>query len=217
MCLSATTNFPSPDTGLAELAEQCRADWRADNHAQGQVSGGLVRDWELLAGAELAKRVADAWPLLAADRADWPSLAELPTARWIPAAAWLGLHRQLIELGWRGDPFAFSEDWHVRVSARFPRAARWALRAYGVPRALQRLPELWPRVYPGDAPQTEWTRTVLALTFGGDPLTEQPLARLLLACQARLAAELLTGHAHQVSQQQGNGTWKLGVSRRNCS
>lgn len=202
---------------MAELAEQCRADWSADSAALGLVSGGLVRDWDLLAGPELANRAADAWPALGAGRSDWPALATLPTSPWIPAAAWLGLHRLLIEQGWHGDLLAFSRDWHDLVLARVPRAARWALKAYGLERALRRLPEVWPRVYFGDAPEAEVIATGLRLTFAGSPLTQQPLARLLLACQAQLGAELLTGQAYWVDQESAEGTWTLHLSWRNCS
>ncbi len=215
--MSATTDRPGAGAGLPELADQCLKAWTADLQAQGQVRAALLRDWQELAGPGLVKTVEDAWPLLGAGRDDWPSLAGLERGDWIATSAWLGLHRLLIERGWGGDPLAFASDWHERVLERFARPARWALRAYGLQRGVERLPEVWPQVYPGAVPQVGLSGSALTLVLSGHPLTEQPIARLLLACQTRLAAQLLTGQLQQLTQQVGQSSWTLRVSPRNSS
>lgn len=202
---------------MAEIAEFYRSARSTDDSVAGQVRAGLVRDWQVLAGTQLARRVDGAWDLLRASHHDWPPLHGLAGAGWIPTSAWLALHRLLIEHGWQGDSLGFARDWHELVLARVGRPAQWALRAYGLPRAILRVPEVWPQIYPGPAPEASLQNAQLQLDFADHPLLDQPLARLLLACQARLGAELFTGRAQVLRQECGPATWALKIGPRNDS
>lgn len=194
----------------APLIRACERALAEPQAATGEVRASLLRDWRLLAGPELSEQVLRDWPAAI-------DLAELdrPAEAWIPAAAWLTLHQLLMVHGWRGDAQAFAEDWHRLVLGRLGRPARWALRAYGLQRAVQHLPQLWAHAYRAPPPQVQFDERTLNLTFAPHPLLDAPLARLLLACQGRLACEVLTGKAWIVESNELSNGWLL--SLRNLS
>lgn len=199
-----TNRLPGRETGWAPLIRACDRDLTEPAAVEGEVRASLLRDWRLLAGAELSAKILGAWPA-AID----PGELDRPAEAWIPAAAWLALHRLLILHGWRGDAQAFAEDWHRLVLGRLGRPARWALRAYGLPRAVQHLPQLWAHAYRAPQPQVQLDDRTLTLAFASHPLLDAPLARLLLACQARLACEVLTGRIYSMEYKLLSEGWGL--------
>ena len=185
--------------------------------AEGLVRAGLIRDWQVLAGPDLAKAVHAKWHRIQAEHPDWPPLDGVRDADWIATGAWLTLHQLLIDHGWSGDPRSFARAWHPLVLQRVARPARWAIRAYGLARALGRVQDSWSQLYPGAPPSVALQGARVTLDFRDNPLIDQPLARLLLACQARLAGELLTGQPQVLQHQLGKGRWLLELSGRNVS
>lgn len=192
------------EAGWAPLARACVGDLAETSAVAGSVRASLLRDWRLLAGPALSDQVLRHWPA-AID----PRELHRPADAWIPAAAWLSLHQLLIVYGWRGDAQAFAEDWQRLVLARVPRPARWALRAYGLQRAVPQLPQLWPHAYHAPPPQVHLDGAVLTLEFARHPLLDAPLARLLLACQARLACGLLAGQTYSMEYDELPNGWRL--------
>jgi hypothetical protein len=205
MSLSGITNrSTSAVTGLESLARACDGELARSAAVPGAVRASLVRDWRGLAGADLSDRVLRHWPAnLNRGELDQSSDA------WMAAAAWLALHQLLIIHGWRGDALAFAQDWHQLVLAKLGRPARWALRAWGLERAVGHLPQLWGHAYRAPVPVHSLRDGALTLEFAAHELLDVPLTRLLLACQARLACELLTAHAQSIEFQQLNAGWSL--------
>lgn len=192
------------ETGLEPLARACNWELARSAAVPGAVRASLVRDWRGLAGPDLSDRVLRHWPEnLHRGELDQPSDA------WMAAAAWLSLHQLLIVHGWRGDAQAFARDWHRLVLAKLGRPARWALRAWGLERAVDHLPQLWGHAYRAPPPRPTLGDGALTLEFAADELLDVPLARLLLACQTRLACELLTGHSQSIEFRQLHGGWSL--------
>ena len=192
------------ETGLEPLARACNWELARSAAVPGAVRASLVRDWRELAGPELSERVLRHWPAdLHRGELDQSSDA------WMAAGAWLALHQLLITHGWSGDAQAFAEDWHRQVLAKLGRPARWALRAWGLERAVPHLPKLWGHAYRAPVPLHSLTDGALTLEFAAHELLDVPLARLLLACQARLACELLTAHSQSIEFKQLHGGWSL--------
>lgn len=192
------------ETGLQELARACNWELARSAAVPGAVRASLVRDWRELAGPELSDRVLRHWPA-SIDKGE----LDQPSDAWMAAAAWLTLHQLLIAHGWRGDAYAFAEDWHRQVLAKLGRPVRWALRAWGLVRAIDHLPKLWGHVYRAPVPLHSLTDGALTLEFAAHELLDMPLARLLLACQARAACELLTGHSQSIEVKQLHVGWSL--------
>lgn len=205
MSLSGITNpITTADTGLHELARACNWELARSAAVPGAVRASLVHNWRGLAGADLSDRVLRHWPATL-------NRGELDQSNdaWMAAAAWLTLHQLLITHGWRGDASAFAADWHRLVLGKLARPARWALRAWGLERAVDHLPQLWGHAFRAPAPLHSLKDGALTLEFAAHELLDVPLARLLLACQARAACELLTGHAQSIEFNQLQLGWSL--------
>ncbi|MSQ84626.1 MAG: hypothetical protein EXR77_17425 [Myxococcales bacterium] len=183
---------PTPVDQLRPLPELCR--------------GALVSQWAELAGPTVAERVR------AQLRADGVASPDVAADDWLPVATYLRLHDVLAMHISAGDRVAFGQWWLQVVGAQIGGPARFAARLFGLRRALEQLPSAWAHGWQLPPPAIQLQVGLLVADFADQPLVQQPTWRWMLALQAALAVQVVTGVSRvEIAATQGAAAWQLRV------